>query len=260
MSVGRRQYTKQGESQRLSVRLLDENQEPLDLDALPSHTITVFSNGKSELIPETTTGLAIDLVDPSVLHYTRTWDESTFSRKSGYNAEFKLFSGGGAFTRSIRFDVVRRIFRSQLSDQEVFDLYPFIEKQLSTGETLAAFREQAWKDIENTIRQRWGSIVGEKGLQYSFEGPYDSTIYPGDVFYPEDFFDAHLELTAGFFFRGNAFSSSPTSEDWARYQDSMERGRIYLDNALKNVALDLDKDGQIDEREKNLYIGVEIVR
>lgn len=260
MSVGKRQVVEQDQTQAISIRLVEDG---ASLSLLPSgHTITIFGPSNNEIVPATGIGLAVDGSDDTILHYTATWTEATYTRRYSYRAEWSLNTGGGTFRRVSRFDVVRRIFRSQLIDQDVYNVYPYIKGQLPKGiTTLKTWRDQAWSEIEREIRQRWGTHIDERSAQgSSYQGIRPRDIYPGDIFYPESFFEAHRELSAAFFFRGNAYDASPQGEDWARYNDCMQRGNAYLLQALANIDIDLDDDNVVDSREKGNYIGIRLER
>lgn len=221
---------------------------------LTSASLAIHSRGGSELVASTAA-----TTDGAVATYSRTWDLATFEVAEGYKAVWSLVHAGGTISRESRFDVVRRVFVSQLADADLTELHPYISNQLPDGHSdFSVWRNAAWRRIYNRLRK----LIQTKHAT----GEYDErwhTIWrrshsPGNVFYPEDFFEAHLYLSLGMFFEQSAWETG--GEDEAKAKQYIEEGWQHFDSAANSCEIDLNADGNIttSERGRNLsYITIQ---
>jgi hypothetical protein len=220
--TGSYQVVVQGETDAISVRLLDPSTG--SDRTLTSGTVTIYGVGGDEKVastPATTSG--------AVASYSHAFTEANgFQRDLGYRAVWALVVGAVTYRRETYFQVARRRFVSQLTDADMTSAHPYLSAQLSGG--MASHRTKAWAEIERRV---FGKVRR----------------YPGNVFHPERFFEAHEWLTLANAFFALSFDANPTSEDWAKYNEARKRGLEALDSAMSILDFDSDDDGILDTRE-----------
>jgi hypothetical protein len=139
-----------------------------------------------------------------------------------------LITGTRTVKKTTYFRVARRRFESQVTDNDLLELEAHIEPPAGVAD-FSSWIKAAWRKIEAQV---WKKIRQ----------------YPGDVFFPERFFDAHVNLALAQFFRSNAFEES--SEDWSKFKSYMADANVFMDMAFANVDLDTNDDGKVAEDEK----------
>jgi len=238
--AGQRGTVVRGESDSLHYRLMIDEVE----STLTAAEVAILDTNGNEIVARTSSGVSFS---GAVATYTRTWGASLFEIEDGFRAVFYLTSGGLEYTRRLYFDVVIRAFHSQLADQDITDVNPYIQN-LSGQTSLATFRREAWRQISDTLRQR----LRDRGRR---------TCNPGNVFYPEQFFEAHRLLTMSRFYFATSFSSAG-SEDWDKYETLREQAFALIDQQLSKVDVDLwPQDGRLEPQERGLnFAGVSLVR
>jgi hypothetical protein len=100
---------------------------------------------------------------------------------------------------------------------------------------------KAWRTIEHQLR-----------LAFSAN--------PGRAFYPQKFFDCHLDLTVAEFLRDAAvFAVGSVDVQQADFYES--RGLKELDLLLSDIAIDINDDNEMVDAEDNYSLtGVELFR
>lgn len=249
------QYVEQGTSDSIKVRLLDDDtQAEITISGTP--TVVIYDSGGSELVASTNASG----VSGSVATYTRTWTASTFSRKRGFRAVWTLSDGSNTYTRTTYFEVVRRIFRSQLDDSFFTDRYPYITNRLPSGlSDFSTFRGRAWMEIEQRLKKRIPEIRSEYVGRWGEGGrqqlvTFADSSYPGNLFNPEEFLLCHELLTLSGFYEAISFDGSALSDEENKSQRLRERAWEQFDIASSQVAFDLDDDGLIDNNERQLNL------
>lgn len=230
-----RQVVVQNATESISVVALDATGEPL---TLTSATVTIYDVGGGELVATT----PADVSASPVCSYTRTWSESSFEDENGFRARWVFNHAGGSKTQDTFFDVVIRRFESQLLDSDITARHPRLANLLPSGiSTFNVWRMEAWRRIEQELRR-------------AFQGN------PGRAFYPTKFFDSHLDLTVAEFLRDVAeFAVGGVDGLHADYFE--KRGLKRLELALTDIAVDVDDDNELADREDNWSLsGVELFR
>lgn len=228
----------QGQNDSLWLRVSDSvSQEPVTLSGV--HTITIYQPGGQELIAATSVGIT---ASENVVKYTRDWLEAAgFSRAQHYRARWSL--NNGTIERDMYFSVVRRKFISTLDQEDFTTQHAYLLAQLPSGvSNFAPYLQSAWERISSKIRQKMG-------------------LYPGDVFYPDQFSECHKYWTLAAFFFANAFDGNQGSEDRWKYETCEKRGHEELSAAMARVTVDMDDDGVVDNyRDQRFASGIPILR
>ena len=229
--TGTQQVVEQDKEDSLSVRLMIDGVET----TVTSSTVDVYTPGNSQVV---TTGAAT--VSGYVATFSQTWTEATYPRDDGYYIDWTLNHAGGAVSRRIYFQVVRRRFESQLSDSDITDLHPYLTLPAGVT-TFKSYRQNGWSRIFREVYGRFG-------------------LYPGEIFKPSIFFDAHISFTLAEFFMSQTFDG-PGSEDWEKAMFFKSEAEGILDNVLSRVSIDLDDDGTMEPDDRNVFLGgISIVR
>jgi len=153
----------------------------------------------------------------ATLSFTPT--AALFPVADGYRVIWTL---NGTIKRTQFFDVVLRIFESQVIDSDITAIYQGIT--LPTGTDWSAYRLRAWRKIEMVVRK---AIKGS----------------PHTVFYPERFFEAHISLSVAEFFLPDTFDR--TGEEYLKYQHALREGLDLLRQVMATLDYDADGDGLI---------------
>ena len=223
-TVGTRQIAVRDQDNTIKIRLLLDGVET----DLTSATATVHDPSGTQLIIPSVS------VTGAVASFVASFPVASFPLNEGYFVKWWLSYSGGLKQQKTYFDVVLRRFESQLTDEDITNLHPYIS--LATGQTsFASYRRIAWRKISRLIRSRFSR-------------------YPGDLFFPEDLFDAHLHLSLSEYFMSVSFESAG-SEDWDKAQYFNKEGMDELAVVLSNVDVDMDEDGFLDTDEKHMYLG-----
>lgn len=269
MPAGQTQYVEQGKVGSISVRLLNDlTSAEINLSAtLSASTLTIYGRGGAVIA----SAVNPTSVSGAVATYERTWAEADFSRLRGYRAEWTLSDGSTTYDRVTYFEVTRRLFRSQLSDADLTARIPYLASRLPSGQSdFRLYRSDAWREIQERLRAVLPEIRAShgRGPSRSFgEGRhplyYIDSAYPGNIFNPEQFFDAHRYLALAMFHEdisiggdsiGESSDERTASRCRKRYEEAFAR-------AKSTLAIDIDDDGLMDnsEREYN-YASIERVR
>lgn len=221
-TTGAYQVVVQGETDTLSIRLQDPSSG--SDRTLTSGTIRILGVGGDEKVAPTAA-----TVSGAVATYAHAFTEANgFVRDIGYRAVWALVSSAVTYHRETFFQVARRRFVSQLTDADMTAAHPYLSAQLSGG--MAAHRLKAWAEIE---RRAYGKVRR----------------YPGNIFFPERFLEAHEWLTLASAFFALSFDGNVGSEDWAKYNEARKRGLDALNAALEIVDFDDNDDGSLQTRE-----------
>lgn len=238
MTTGARQEVELDRTGSINYRLILNGVETTLLSA----TVAIY-RGDTETVPSTAASTS-----GAVATYNRTWDASTFTRGKVYRAAWTLVHAGGTETRQQFFQVVRRGFFSQVADSDITALDQGIANKLVAGDDLEAFRERAWREIRRSIDKLYSRRLRE----------YDASA--GDVFFPGEFFDAHIALTRAYFYQQDAYDAGPDTTEWMKYQELLKEGRALLEETLSNIDIDLDSDLAIEETELDRTIQPRLIR
>lgn len=232
--AGQRGTVVRGEEDSLHYRLMLDDEEA----TITAAEVQILARDGSELVARTATDVTYS---GAGVTYKRTWSDSTFDRADGFRAVWFLTSGGVEYTRRLYFDVVFRAFYSQLTDSDITDVNPYIQAPSGLSD-LSTFRREAWRRISDTLRQRMGT-------------------HPGNIFYPEQFFQCHRLLTMSVFYFAVAFQSEG-SEDWDKYEELEAKAMACLEEQISKVSVDeYPEDGIVTEAEsKQNYAGISLVR
>jgi len=253
--AGRRQFIEQDTTDALVFRCIDDDQTEVTLAG--ANTVVIYSRSGSELVAS----VAVTSISGSVATYSRSWSNATFQRDHGLRAEWTLTDGATTFLRKQYFSVVRRAFRSQLTDADITALHPYITDQNQQA-NLSVYRLEAWEEIQRILSARITKrYPGRHGNVRANEDSIDRRIddYPGNFFQPEDFRQAHLLLTLGWFFEHNAFGN--LDQNQLRAEKFRDRGLADLNLAASDVQFDRDDDELMDVREENFsFNGIAIER
>lgn len=218
----------------ISVVALDAAGEPL---TVTSATVAIYAPEGGELISATPA-----TVSSPVCSYARTWSESLTPIDNGYRARWVFTFSGGTKAQDTFFDVVVRRFESQLLDTDITARHPYLSGYLPSGvSSFSVWRMKAWRTIEHQLR-----------LAFSAN--------PGRAFYPQKFFDCHLDLTVAEFVRDAAvFAVGSVDVQQADFYES--RGLKELDLLLSDIAIDINDDNEMVDAEDNYSLtGVELFR
>lgn len=246
------QAVEQGQTSSLEIILLDDNtHEPITLSG--TQQIQILGTGGGEVVPQTSTGVS---ASGSTATYTRTWDSATFERFRGYRAVWTLSDGSTTYVRPMYFEVVRRIFRSMLTDDHLTSKYTHLSSRLPDGVTsFARYREDAWQDITLRLRQRIPEIRTQHIQQFHNKGgklgrlvAFADSDYPGNLFNPEAFLRCHEFGTLAEFYRAISIGGNGQDADLAAQYEGLANEQY--DIASSKVAYDLDDDGLLDVRER----------
>ncbi len=244
--AGRRQYIEQGTTDALTFRLIDDDQTEVTLSG--TQQVQILSRYGSEVVAQTSTGVT---GSGSVVTYSRTWTATTFSRDHGWRAVWTLTDGSTSYTRTQYFSIVRRAFRSQLTDADITSLHPYITTQNQQA-NLSLYRLEAWEEIQEILRTRIPTpSYTRSGVTRATEDSIDRQIddYPGNFFHPENFRQTHLLLTLAWFFEHNNFGrADENAERAALYR---KRGMSALDLAASRIEFDRDDDALLDTFEED---------
>lgn len=213
-----RQKVVQGQTDAITARLLLDG----DPTNLTSATCEIFSPSGSSLATPTPT------VSSEVATVSQAWPSATYERDYYYRADFVLNYSGGSKLFKVFFDVVKRVFESTLTDQDILDTMPALTIPTATQD-FSRFRDFGWRYIERKIINRI-----PKG------------VFLEDVAKPEDFRDAHYYATVWKIFEARAFDGQG-SFNW----DSSEKYRVMADQeimaVMNRMALDSDQSMFINE-------------
>lgn len=225
----------QDATESISVVALDAAGEPL---TVTSATVAIYDTGGGELVSAT----AADVSATPVVSYSRQWSTSIFAIDNGYRARWVFTFSGGTKSQDTFFDVVIRRFESQLLDSDITARHPRLANLLPPGvTTFNTWRMKAWRRIDQEIRRAFQAN-------------------PGRAFYPQKFFDCHLDLTVAEYLRDVAqFAVGSVDDQHADYFE--KRGLKSLDLALSDIAVDIDDDNELADSEDNYTLtGLELVR
>ena len=238
--AGQRGTVVRSEQDSLHYRLMLDDVE----SALTAAEVAILDTNGNAIVARTGVGVT---TSGAVATYTRTWAASSFEIEDGFRAVFYLTSGGVEYTRRLYFDVVIRAFHSQLSDSDITDVNPYIET-LNGQTSLSTFRREAWRQISDTLRQR----LQDRNFR---------SVNPGNVFYPEQFFEAHRLLTMSRYYFATSFASAG-SEDWDKYEALKEQANALIDQQLSKIDVDLyPADGRLEPQERGRnYSGIGLIR
>ncbi len=225
----------QSATEAISVVALDESGEPL---TVTSATVTIYDTGGGEKIAAT----SADVSASPVVSYSREWALADFAIDNGYRARWAFTHAGGVKTQDTHFDVVLRRFEPQLLDTDVTDAQPFLSGYLPSGvTTFSTWRTRAWRRIEKDLRRAFSAN-------------------PGRAFYPQKFFDCHLDLTVAEFLRDVA-QFTPGGIDNLNADYFEKRGMECLEAELSSIAVDVNDDNELADSEANLSLQMlEIIR
>ena len=223
----------QGQTDTISFRLQDPaTGEDLTVS---SGTVQILGVGGAELVAATAVSTS-----GAVASYSHAFTEANgFSRDIGYRGVWALVSGGVTYHRESYFQVARRRFVSQLTDADLTSQHPYLSGQLPNG--MAPHRLKAWAEIE---RRCYSKIRH----------------YPGNVFFPERFVEAHELLSLSNAFFSLCFDGNPTSEDWAKYEEARKRGLLALEDAMSITDYDYDDTGELADSEMRRNFGMLEIR
>jgi len=241
---GRRQYIEQDTTDAIAVRLISDEQTEIVLAG--SNTIEIFSRSGGELVAST----PVSTISGSVATYSRSWSNATFSRDHGLKAVWALDDGSTTYTRVQYFSVVKRAFRSSLTDADITSLHPYIVQQNQQA-NLSIYRLESWEEIQRILSARIvKSYAGRRGDLRGSEDSIDRRIddYPGNFFQPESFRQAHLWLCLSWFFEHNSFGN--IDQNQLRADNFRGKALSDLDLALAKVEFDRDDDGILDVHEE----------
>lgn len=219
----------------ISVVALDATGEPL---TVTSATVTIYDTGGGEIVATT----AADVSASPVVSYSRAWSLATFPIDNGYRARWVFTHSGGTKPQDTHFDVVVRRFESQLLDSDITAAHPELSSYLPSGVTVfTTWRMRAWRRIDKQLR-----------LAFSAN--------PGRAFYPQKFFDCHLDLTIAEFLRDVAVFT-PGGVDNLNSEYFEERGLNCLNQELADIAVDENDDNELQDSEDGLSLtGLELFR
>lgn len=218
----------------ISVVALDETGEPL---TVTSATVAIYAPEGGELVSATAAA-----VSSPVCSLTRVWTESLTPIDNGYRARWVFTHAGGTKTQDTFFDVVVRRLESQLLDTDITARHPYLSGYLPAGVSgFSVWRMKAWRTVEQSLRQAFAAN-------------------PGRAFYPQKFFDVHLDLTVAEFLRDAAvFATGSVDTQLADFYQS--RGLKELDLQLSDIAVDTNDDNEMEDSEEHLSLtGVELFR
>ena len=236
----------------LEMILLDDTtKEAITLSG--TQQVQIISTDGGELVAQTSSGVS---ASGSTATYSRTWDAATFDRYRGYRAVWTLSDGSTTYTRELYFEVVRRLFRSQLTDTHLTSKYTHLLGRLPDGvSSFARYREDAWEDITLRLRQRIPELRTQhisstqaRGGKLGALVAYADSDYPGNIFNPEAFVRCHEFATLHEFYRCITIGGSGQDADLA--EDYKGLANEQFDIAASKVAYDLDDDGLLDVRER----------
>ena len=190
-----------------------------------SATVTLYGPGGSALVTNATCTI-------SGKEVSYAFDVSaTYSIDRGYKAVWRITYGGEVYTRTMYFDVVRRRFRSTLTDDDITGKYPYLASM--NVSTFKPWMSDAWEYITQYLAGRVHA-------------------YPGNVFRPEKFFQAHLMLTLSEWHCYNALSGNPVDVDVFKCEKYRERGEELLALAASVLDFDVNDDGVLNSSEEGL--------
>ena len=219
----------------ISVVALDATGEPLTVTGA---TVAIYDVGGGEIVAAT----AADVSASPVVSYSRAWSTSTFPIDNGYRARWVFTYSGGTRTQDTHFDVVIRRLESQLLDSDITAAQPHLSNYLPSGVTsFVTWRTHAWRRIEKELRRAFSAN-------------------PGRAFYPQKFFDCHLDLTIAEFLRDVA-SFRPGGIDNLNADYFEKRGLESLNLELSDIAVDVNDDNELQDAEDNYSLtGLELFR
>lgn len=232
-----RQSVVRGVSGKLFLRVLDEvSHTPLTLN--PSgHSASLF-RASGSLVETVTTGFSLS--DENVtLSYT--FSSSEWEIEDFCKVVFTISTSSGNVQREIYFSVVKRKFLSLLTDDDLSARHPYLSNQIPSGTNIQSYVQRAWERIENHL---WLKM----------------NLNPANIFHPENFLQAHENLTLSEIFLALAYDADARNEDLAKFRIYEKRGLEALDLACSKVDLDLDKDG-VQKAQNTRYLShIKIVR
>lgn len=256
MQPGRTQHIEQGREDALSIRLLDDDGQQVTLSG--DQFVTLYAPGGAELVARTSSNVT---ASAEVATYTITWSSATYQRDHGYRAVWELSDGTDTYYRTQYFSIVRRRFRSQLTDADLTALHPYITQQNLQAD-LSVYRRDAWEEIEARCHARIPQP--RRANQYRHDGTDDHLNtrgrvddYVGNFFQPERFFLAHKYQTYHLFFLHNSFG--PDDANFAKSEEFGSKAREALNLALSRIDFDRDDDGLLDSREQSSALNVIMV-
>tara|TARA_Y100001937_G_scaffold16530_1_gene22823 strand:+ start:623 stop:1393 length:771 start_codon:yes stop_codon:yes gene_type:complete len=243
--AGQHQYIEQNKADNLQIRLLNDALE--DVTLVGAQSVQILAPGGAVLLAFTSAGVTIS---GNVATLSQAWPEATYGRNHGYKAEWTLTDGATTFERVQYFSIVRRKFRSVLTDADITAIHPYIIQQ-NQAASLSLYKQEAWQEITAICRSRIPASERFKQppIKRDWTGPGRVDDYPGNFFYPAEFRTAHLYLTLSWFFDHNSFGNADQNE--ARALKYRERGLESLDLALSRVSFDRSDDGVEDTWEED---------
>ena len=247
MPAGRPVYIEQNMVDGLAIRLLLDDQTGPTLAG--TQYITITGPGGTELVARTSSGITISGVEAT---YTQTWVDTSYGRDHGYKAAWELTDGATVYKREQWFSVVRRRFRSSLTDADITAIHPYITNQNQQA-NLSLYKQEAWEEIERMAGARIPTSAKRSSFVRDYRGGSRIDDYPGNFFYPSTFRQCHLWLTLSWFMEHNAFGNADQNE--ARAEKYRARALDAFDLALQKVAFDRDDDGLEDSWEESFDFG-----
>lgn len=228
---------RQGSQDRIEYTLLVDYKEVSPDTA----TILVRSPGGKVLVNN-----AVATIQGSLCSYSQIWNANDFTLSTPctrfYHAQWTFnLADGDVHQRDIFFEVTKRAFVSEVTDQDCYNEQDGVEEQATQildqngqPEGLKQFRKNAWRDIERYI---------ESSL----------SIHPSIVADASSFERAHVYRTLQLFYRSERFGSIG-SESEAAFK-SKEYEEEYLSarkQALNGLSVDADNDNLVSEREERI--------
>jgi hypothetical protein len=191
---------------------------------ITSAEAALYAPGGSELRPMSVVGVTHSAEKASL---ELPW---SYDIASGYKVSWQLTVGSEVYKRDTFFRIVRRRFLSPVTRADVFALHPKVQGFFAGAEQeFDPYLEWAWSRIEiETERHR--------------------AEYPEHIFDPERFKIAHIAWALAEHYRSNY--SSRQSDEFDKSVTYEEMGASLLKSALDRVAVDVDRDGLLEESEE----------
>ena len=234
--TGRRAYVPQSSTLQgtLSVALLLDGVET----TINTASVSLYTPGGT-LVGTANRTATVNPAKDSTAYLELAFDSSSFPLGQTYRAVWALVHAGGTKEVETRFDVVRRLFEFQTTDDDLLREDPHL--YLPDGwSDFSKIRLAAGWEIEEWIRQ---------------ELPSENN--PGDVFYPENFFQAHVLLCLSHFYEDQAFDDGI---DWKNANKYRSRAKAAFKQVMARVEVDLNQDGKAEESERKQYLGsIEVI-
>ena len=230
--TGRRAYVPQSStiSGVLSVALL------LDGVSTPitGATVSLYTPGGT-LIGAASRAAVVNPAKTSTAYLELAFDSALFPLGQTYKAAWSLTHAGGTKEVETRFDVVRRVFEFQTTDDDLLREDPHL------------YYPDGWTDFSK-IRLSAGWEI-EEWIRH--ELPSENS--PGDVFYPENFFQSHVLLCLSHFYGDQAFESDGI--DWKNANKYRKRALGAFKQVMARLEVDVNQDGNASESERKQRFG-----